>query len=61
MNCFFFAVKGFGLLESGCVAPKNEVNILMKNAADIVLGGVTYWIFGYGLQYSKENSSIAFG
>lgn len=27
------------MLESGCVSVKNEVNIMMKNVADIVLGG----------------------
>ena len=29
---------------------KNEVNIMMKNVVDVVLGGVTYWAFGYGLR-----------
>ncbi|CAG0881388.1 unnamed protein product [Darwinula stevensoni] len=43
--------RGFALLESGCVTKKNEVNILVKNLADVVLGGLTYWAFGYGLQY----------
>lgn len=32
-------VLGFGMLESGCVSIKNEVNIMMKNVVDIVLGG----------------------
>lgn len=27
------------MLESGCVSIKNEVNIMMKNVIDIVLGG----------------------
>lgn len=27
------------MLESGCVSLKNEVNIMMKNVVDIVLGG----------------------
>lgn len=30
---------GFGMLESGCVSIKNEVNIMMKNVVDIVVGG----------------------
>lgn len=29
------------MLESGCVSIKNEVNIMMKNVVDIVLGGKT--------------------
>ena len=44
---------GFGMLESGCVSLKNEVNIMMKNVVDVVLGGVTYWAFGYGLSYGS--------
>lgn len=39
------------MLESGCVSLKNEANIMMKNVVDIFLGGATYWLFGYGLQF----------
>lgn len=35
----FTMQTGFGMLESGCVSIKNEVNIMMKNVVDIVLGG----------------------
>ena len=45
---------GFGMLESGCVSLKNEVNIMMKNVVDVVLGGLTYWAFGYGMSYGKD-------
>ena len=41
------------MLESGIVSLKNEVNIMMKNVVDVVLGGVTYWAFGYGLSYGS--------
>lgn len=34
--------QGFGMLESGCVSIKNEVNIMMKNIVDIVLGGLVH-------------------
>ncbi|UYV70577.1 amt-3, partial [Cordylochernes scorpioides] len=43
-------VAGFGLLEAGSVAQKNEVNILMKNAVDVVLGGLSYWITALDLE-----------
>ena len=38
--CFiiFGMQTGFGMLESGCVSLKNEVNIMMKNVVDVVLG-----------------------
>ncbi len=47
----FTMQTGFGMLESGCVSLKNEANIMMKNVVDVVLGGITYWAFGYGFSY----------
>ena len=57
-NCktvYFLSITdlGFGLLESGCVSKKNEVNIMVKNVADVVLGGLSYWVYGYGLQFGE--------
>lgn len=55
---------GFGLLESGIVSQKNQVNIMMKNIVDVVLGGFTYYLFGYGLSYGRSDYTtpfIAFG
>ncbi|XP_046595104.1 putative ammonium transporter 3 isoform X1 [Neodiprion lecontei] len=49
----FTMQTGFGMLESGCVSLKNEVNIMMKNVVDIVLGGLTYWLFGFGMSFGK--------
>lgn len=51
---------GFGMLESGCVSVKNEVNIMMKNVVDIVLGGLTYWMFGFGFSFglSEPNNPL---
>ena len=56
----FTMQTGFGMLESGCVSLKNEVNIMMKNVVDVVLGGVTYWAFGYGLSYGSDYGSNPF-
>ncbi|KAJ9598650.1 hypothetical protein L9F63_010665, partial [Diploptera punctata] len=49
----FTMQTGFGMLESGCVSIKNEVNIMMKNVADVVLGGLTYWMFGFALSFGN--------
>ncbi|XP_059612678.1 putative ammonium transporter 3 [Phlebotomus argentipes] len=60
----FTMQTGFGMLESGCVSVKNEVNIMMKNVIDIVLGGFTYWLFGYGMSFGRgplTNPFIAIG
>ena len=60
--CFiiFGMQTGFGMLESGCVSLKNEVNIMMKNVVDVVLGGITYWAFGYGLSYGSDYHNAFF-
>ncbi|CAO1387079.1 unnamed protein product [Diamesa serratosioi] len=60
----FTMQTGFGMLESGCVSVKNEVNIMMKNIIDVVLGGFTYWVFGYGMSFGRgalSNPFIAIG
>ncbi|XP_045508309.1 putative ammonium transporter 2 [Colias croceus] len=56
----FTMQTGFGMLESGCVSIKNEANIMMKNLADISLGGLTYWIFGYGMSFGQGPLSNPF-
>lgn len=53
-------VAGFGMLESGCVSIKNEVNIMMKNVADVVLGGLTYWMFGFALSFGNGPCTTPF-
>ncbi|KAK7070342.1 Ammonium Transporter Family [Halocaridina rubra] len=50
----FTMQSGFGLLESGAVSMKNETNIMVKNVVDVVLGGLTYWLFGYALSFGES-------
>ncbi|XP_066969358.1 putative ammonium transporter 3 [Macrobrachium rosenbergii] len=33
---------------------KNETNIMVKNVVDVVLGGITYWLFGYALSFGES-------
>ena len=62
INTKFTAVSdpGFGLLEAGCVSIKNEVNIMVKNAVDVIFGGLTYWAFGYGLSFGEDELANPF-
>ncbi|KAF1765056.1 hypothetical protein GCK72_005007 [Caenorhabditis remanei] len=57
--------SGFGLLESGSVSAKDEVNIMVKNVVDVVFGGLSYWSCGFGLSYGDyepwRNPYIGFG
>ena len=51
---------GFGMMESGCASLKNELNIMMKNLVNVVLVGITFWAYGYGLSYGKDYSNPFF-
>ena len=57
---WFIVFSGFGLLESGSVTTKNEVNIMVKNAVDVIVGGLSYWMFGYALRYEKIKKKYSF-
>ncbi|KAJ8304986.1 hypothetical protein KUTeg_018569 [Tegillarca granosa] len=41
------------MLESGLASVKNEANIMVKNVVDVIFGGLTYWMFGYGLSFGN--------
>ncbi|MGG6498528.1 UNVERIFIED_CONTAM: ammonium transporter, partial [Bacteroidetes bacterium 56_B9] len=45
----FFMQAGFALIEAGSVRSKNTVNVLMKNYTDMAIGGLIFYILGYGL------------
>lgn len=60
----FTMQSGFGLLESGMVSRKHEINILVKNIADVLFGGLAFWMFGYAFSYGNakgSNQFIGFG
>ncbi|XP_054713517.1 putative ammonium transporter 3 [Uloborus diversus] len=54
----FTMQSGYGLLESGIVSRKNEVNILLKNATNVLMGGVAYWAFGFALSFGEKYSDL---
>ncbi|EDO47038.1 predicted protein, partial [Nematostella vectensis] len=56
----FTMQSGFGLLESGMVSRKNEVNIMVKNVVDVIFGGLSFWAFGYAFAFGDSPSSNAF-
>ncbi|XP_064619944.1 putative ammonium transporter 2 [Lineus longissimus] len=56
----FTMQSGFGLLEAGVVSGKNEVNIMVKNAVDVIFGGLTFWMFGYALSFGEGPLTNAF-
>ena len=52
----FFMQAGFALIESGSVRSKNTVNVLMKNYMDTCIGGLVFWLFGFGLMFGFNQS-----
>ena len=42
------------------VSRKNEANIMVKNAIDVIFGGLAYWIFGYGFSFGNSNHTNGF-
>ncbi|KAL1441822.1 hypothetical protein MTO96_008329 [Rhipicephalus appendiculatus] len=52
----FTMQSGYGLLESGFVSRKNEVNILVKNATTVLFGGLVFWAVGYGIGFDPMNN-----
>ncbi|XP_068700898.1 putative ammonium transporter 3 [Montipora foliosa] len=56
----FTMQSGFGLLESGSVSRKNEANIFVKNAIDVIFGGLSYWIFGFAFTFALNHRGNGF-
>lgn len=52
----FFMQAGFALVESGSVRSKNTVNVLMKNYMDACLGGLVFWLIGFGLMFGANST-----
>ncbi len=50
----FFMQAGFAMVESGFNAQKNAVNVLFKNAMDICVGILLFFLIGFGLMYPSS-------
>jgi Amt family ammonium transporter len=50
----FFMQAGFAFLEAGFVRSKNTVNVMTKNFMDFCIGGIAYFVFGFGLMYGED-------
>jgi len=52
----FWMHAGFACVESGLTQAKNTVNILSKNVIIVCLGGLSYFVIGFGLMYPGFSS-----
>jgi len=53
-----FMQAGFLLLEAGTVRSKNSINVAQKNAADFVICGVVFFLFGFQLIFGAGNTGF---
>lgn len=54
----FFMQAGFALVESGSVRAKNAVNVMMKNYTDMCIGGLAFYLVGYGLMMGVNRTGF---
>jgi Amt family ammonium transporter len=54
----FFMQAGFALLEAGLIRQTGVVNSLMENFMDACLGGVIFWIVGYGIAFGVSSGGL---
>ena len=54
----FFMQAGFALLESGSVRAKNAVNVMMKNYTDMCIGGLSFYLLGFGLLMGSNDTGF---
>ena len=52
----FFMQCGFGMLEAGAVKSKSTQNIMLKNLFDASIGGILWWLIGYGIKNEAGNA-----
>ena len=53
-----FMQAGFGFLEAGSIRAKNATNILIKNYADLCMGGIAFWLTGLSFAFGEHNPFI---
>ena len=57
----FLMEGGFALLESGFIRKKNSISVVAKIMVDIIVGGLAFYIVGYGIMQGVNNGWFGFG
>ena len=45
---------GFLCLESGLTRSKNAINVALKNAFDLIVTAMLFWLFGFGIMFGAH-------
>lgn len=51
----FLMQAGFLCLEAGSTRSKNNINVVIKNIADLGFSVLCFWLFGYGLMFGPTH------
>lgn len=54
----FLMQAGFAMLEAGSVRAKNARNVLFKNAADVCVGALLWFVIGHALAYDGDVGGV---
>jgi len=52
----FFMQAGFALVEAGLTRAKNVSNIMAKNLADAMIGGLCFFVVGYSIAFASTGT-----
>ena len=56
----FKEISHFVVCFLGLVSQKNEVNIMVKNAVDVIYGGLSYWLYGFAFSFGVAEGTNGF-
>lgn len=53
----FLMQGGFAIFEAGSLREKNSKNIMLKNILDPAIGGLGFYLFGFGFAYGNKSGT----
>ena len=56
----FFMEAGFAFLEAGFIRAKNAMSIIAKVIIDLIFGGISFFVIGFGIAYGVSNGWFSF-
>ncbi len=53
-----FMQAGFAALEAGLTRAKNSINVAAKNATDLIVSVLVFWMIGYGIMFGASQGGF---
>ena len=54
----FLMQAGFLCLETGLTRSKNNINVAIKNLADVAISTMLFWVMGFGLMFGRSSGGV---